>query len=161
MTVKDVLSGHNPPIPAIQVLNLDVDGDPSVFVGVTPANFDVITRVILVMRFAGASVLWSNIANDTALTNGFQLSYDGSAFGPLIKDNGDFFDVGYDVNLNSDGAGTPNHVLAARWTFEKFTPHGLALWDGQTFGFDVNDDMTAKTTITSLEAIVEGWLASS
>ena len=115
----------------------------------------------MILRFADAAVEWSVFAAEAAaLTNGFYLQYSGKGLDVIntIKDNGDFFNIGYDVTLVADAAGTPNQVLVARWSFaERILPWGLKMWDGETFGFKVQDDMTTFASIDSFEAIVEGF----
>lgn len=127
----------------------------------TAGKFDVISRVIMILRFADAAVEWGVFAAEaSALTNGFYLQYGGEGLDTInpILDNGDFFNIGYDVTLVADAAGTPNQVLAARWSFkDRILPHGLKMWDGETFGFKVQDDMTVIASVDSLEAIVEGY----
>ncbi len=162
MSIADVIKGRSAAVVKIEVLDLDVDGSPAVNVAVSASTFDYITRVILNLRFADAAVEWSVFAAEaTALTNGWFMYYDGA---PLfsaspIKDNGDFFNIGYDVDLVADAAGTPNQVLTARWSFDKMSPHGLAMWDGETFGATIQDDLSVLASIDSFEAFVEGWKA--
>ncbi len=162
MSVTDVIRGDSAAVIKIEVLDLDIDGDPAVNVGVPAATFDYITRVILNLRFADAAVEWAVFAAEaTALTNGFFMYYDSVPLfsaSPIV-DNGDFFNIGYDVDLVADAAGTPNQVLSARWSFDKMSPHGLAMWDGETFGFTLQDDMTTLASIDSFEVFVEGWQA--
>lgn len=159
--LKAILAGDQGPIMDFETLDLVVDGDPAVDVLTTAFKFDVISRVIMILRFADAAVEWDKIANEVgALANGFYLQYSGDGLDTLnpILDNGDFFNIGYDVTLVADAAGTPNQVLAARWSFaNKILPWGLKMWDGETFGFKVQDDMTTIASIDSLEAIVEGF----
>lgn len=159
--LKSILAGDQGAIMDFETLDLAVDGAPAVDVLTTAGKFDVISRVIMTLRFADAAVEWAVFAAEaTALTNGFYLQYDGVGLETIntIKDNGDFFNIGYDVTLVADAAGTPNQILAARWSFkEKILPHGLKMWDGETFGFKVQDDMTVLASLDSLEATVEGY----
>jgi len=162
MSVYDVIQGQSEAIVKIEVLDLKVDGDPAVEVNVPANTFDMITRVVVSLRFADAAVEWDKFANEaSALTNGWFLHHDGQAMfeASPIKDNGDFYNIGFDVNLVADGAGTPNQVLTARWSFDKMSPWGLPAWSGEIFGATVQDDMTVLATIGELEVFVQGWVA--
>ncbi len=159
--LKSILVGDQGPIMDFETLDLVVDGTSPVDVLTTAGKFDVISRVIMILRFADAAVEWAVFAAEiAALTNGFYLQYGGQGLDTInpIKDNGDFFNIGYDVTLVKDAAGTPNQILSARWSFkQRILPWGLKMWDGETFGFKVQDDMTGLTSIDSLEGIVEGF----
>lgn len=160
--LKSIFAGDQGPIMDYEVLDLKIDGDPAVDVLTTASMFDVITRVTMVLRWADASVDFTKIANEAAaLTNGFFIQYSGEGFlgaTNVIKDNGDFYNIGYDTILNADGVATPNQILTARWNFAgRILPWGIKMWDGETFGFRVQDDMSVLATIVTLEAIVEGY----
>ena len=159
MGISDTIKGTSASIPVYETLDLLVDSTPAVFVSVTE-SFSYISRVIMTMRFPSSTLSYSEFGNETALTNGFYMDYNGAVIGDVpIKDNGDYYRFGYDVAIASDAVATPNKVLSARWSFNKWSPHGLGMWDGETFGFYVQDDMTALTTVDSLYATVQGWLA--
>jgi len=159
--ITDVILGHAAAIIKIEPLDLKVDGSPTVDVIITPGTFDMIARVVLSLRFATASIDWGKFGNDIVLTNGWYMFCDDQNLGEdfPIKDNGDFFNVGYDVSIEKDAAGTPNQILSARWSFNRMSPWGLGVWDGETFGFRIQDDITLLTSIDSFEAFVEGWVA--
>jgi len=127
----------------------------------TAGKFAVITCMVFVLRFADAAVEWAVFAAEaSALTNGFYLQYSGEGLDTInaYKDNGDFFNMDYDVTLVKDAAGTPNQILVAHWKLkEAVLPWGLKMWDGETFGFKVQDDMTVLTSIDSFEVIVQGY----
>lgn len=127
----------------------------------TADKFDVISCMVFVLRFADAAVEWSVFAAEaSALTNGFYLQYSGEGLDTInpYKDNGDFFNMDYDVTLVKDAAGTPNQILVAHWQLkESVVPWGIKMWDGETFGFKVQDDMTVLASIDSFEVIVQGF----
>lgn len=160
MSKSDTIRGFSASIPVFETLDLLVDGSPAVFVEVS-STFDFISRVIMTMRFPTSTLSYLEFGEDTALTNGFYMSYNGTTIGDLdpVKNNGDFFRFGYDVAIASDAVATPNKILSARWSFNKWNPHGLAMWDQEDFGFYVQDDMTALTTVSELKATVQGWRA--
>jgi hypothetical protein len=161
MAVRDVIEGRHEAIVKVYTLDCDVDGDPAVNVAVPVNTFDMITRVIVNLRFATAVVDWSKFGNDTALSTGWYLYYDDSPLfiSTTIKDNGDLFNIGFDVALVADQVATPNQVLTARWSFDKMSPWGLATWSGETFGATIQDDIAALASIDSFEIFVEGWEA--
>ena len=63
MSVVDVIRGDSAAVIKIEVLDLAIDGDPAVNVGVPAGVFDYITRVILNLRFADAAVEWFHVFN--------------------------------------------------------------------------------------------------
>lgn len=161
--IKEALSGLNPGLPVAKKLNLTVNGSGTpVLVAASTDDFTYISRLIWKFEFADLSVEWTNFGAGNALTNGLNVFYhETNIFPAAIKSNSDFFDYGYDVNLVKDGAATPGNVLSARWSFDKWVPHGLGMWNSEAFAIQVSDDLrtVTRTDITSLFCIVEGWKA--
>jgi hypothetical protein len=164
MGISDTIKGTSASIPKFETLDLLVNGSTPVLVKVLE-DFTYISRVILTMRFPTSTLSYSEFGEDTALTNGFYMQYSGATHTTLmgddapLKDNGGFFRFGYDVVIQSDAVATPNKILSARWSFDKWNPHGLGMWDGEEFGFVIRDNMTALTSVSELLATVQGWLA--
>jgi len=156
--IKDVLSGTHAGHPVWEILDLDVDGSTPTIV---PAqkSYTYIERIIWLLYFSATSLDWEKFANDTALTNGLSVMYNGENISSdhTIGSNEDFHIWGYDVAVQSDDISPKNRVLTARWTFSKSIPHGLGMWYGQQFGIRVADDMTALTSIIEFHVAIQGW----
>jgi len=161
--ILNSLAGTHPPKPVAKKLDLTVNGSGTpVNVAVSVDDFTYIVRLIWKFEFADLSVEWTNFGAGNALANGINIYYhDANIFPAAIKSNSDFFDYGYDVNLQSDGAATPGNVLSSRWSFNKWVPNGLGMWNAEAFAVRVSDDLrtATRTDITSLFCIVEGWKA--
>ena len=161
MSKYDSLAGTSASLPVMETLDLLVDGVPTVTVPAA-GDYTYIARVIITLRFDTSTLTWTEFADETALTNGWYMRYNGIdlGVGAPIKNNGDLFRYGYDVNIESDAVATPNKVVSARWSFNKWTPHGLGMfYSDDVFEFVVQDDMTALTTVDELSATVQGWKA--
>jgi hypothetical protein len=158
--VKEVYNYNNTGLLRWEELNLDIDGSGAGGVAVPPTlTFDIISRVILSLRFDTATLNWDVFAADAgALTNGVDLEYNGTSIAN-IKNNGDFYKYGYDVDFVKDEVGTPSRIITARWSFFKSVPRGVSVHAGDTLKFRVNDDMTAVTSITSFVGVMQGFEA--
>ena len=161
MGKQDSMSGSAAALPVMETLDLLVDGAPAVNVPVA-GDYDYIARVIMTLRFDTSTLTWTEFGDETALTNGFFMVYNGINLGvdATVKNNGDLFRYGYDVNIEADQVAVANRVVSARWSFNKWTPHGLGMWDAKdSFWFRIQDDMTALTTVDELSATIQGWKA--
>ena len=159
MSKHDSILGVAAALPVMETIDLLVDGVPTVVIPAT-GDYTYIARIIMTLRFDTSTLTWIEFGDETALTNGFFMRYNGINLGltASVKNNGDFFRYGYDVNLEADAVAVPNQVLSARWSFNKWTPHGLGMWDvTDSFAFVIQDDMTALTTIDELTATIQGW----
>lgn len=159
--IQGALNGTHPALPIAKKLDLTVNGSGTpVSVSVSVDDYTYITRLIWKFEFADNTIEWTNFGAGSALTNGINVFYHQSNIFPqAIKSNSDFFDYGYDVNLQKDGAATPGNVLSARWSFDKWVPHGLGMWNSEAFSIQIADDLrtVTRTDITSLFCIIEGW----
>lgn len=157
MGVSQVTKGRQAGIPVWETLDLDVDGVPSTIV-YAQLDYTFIVRIIWNLHFAILALDWEQFAGDTALTTGIHVYYNGIVMTDLsIKSNSDFHTWGYDVVAQSDEKSPKNRVISSRWTFSKSVPNGLGMWDGETFGIQINDDISALATVAKFNVAVEGW----
>lgn len=162
MTKKDGISGASPTLPVMETLDLLVDGGTTDVVVPAAGDYTFIARVIITLRFDTSTLTWTEFGDETALTDGFYMTYNGVNLGltASVKNNGDLFRFGYDVNIAEDQVAVANRVVSARWSFNKWMPHGLGMFYGDdAFAFVVQDDMTALTTVDELSATIQGWKA--
>jgi hypothetical protein len=135
-----------------------VDGDPTPVLVNFNATFNTVERLIFSLRFTAATPAWLQFGGDTALTNGFDLLYNGVVLNPSrIQSNDDFSKYGYDADLRTDESGSNNHVIAVRWSFFKYMPNGLPMWHGESLGIRLYDDMTALASVSGLSCVAQGW----
>ena len=161
MSIKGAIAGTHPGIPVIERLDLTVNGSGTpIFVEATQDKFTFIVRIIWKLQFTTNSMEWTKFDDSTALANGIQVIYHSEDLLPIpVKNNADFHDYGYDVSLQADGATTKGNVLSSRWTFSKWVPNGLGMWNAENFGILVSDDLriVTRTAMTEFVAVVEGW----
>lgn len=156
-SITNSLKGTHPVTPVITELNIRINGTTPTLVTVPVDAYTYISRVIPIMRFLTNTVDWAKFGNDTALATGIQMKYNGTDLGHSIKANYDLFDNGYDITIVSDDKNPKSNIISARWSFDKWTPYGLAMWHSQTFGFLVSNDILAATSILDLHMHVQGW----
>lgn len=160
MGIKEVLSGTQGGIPVWENLDLIVDGSEVATVVYTQKAYTYIERVIWLLYFEATAIDWELFGNDTSLTNGINIVYNSNilTLDHAVKSNEDFHVWGYDVVIQSDDKVPKGNVISARWTFSKSVPNGLSMWDNETFGVRIADDITALTSIDEFHIAVQGWL---
>jgi len=160
MGIKEVLSGTQGAIPVWENLDLIVDGSEVATTVYTQKSYTYIERIIWLLYFESSTVDWELFGGDTALTSGINIVYNGSilTLDHAIKSNEDFHVWGFDVTIQSDDKTPKGNVVSSRWTFSKSVPNGLSMWDGETFGFLISEDITALTSLDEFHVAVQGWL---
>lgn len=144
--------------PVVEVLDLDIDGSPAVFVNATK-DFDYIMRVIFLLEFTDNQYNVDNFAGESSpLTNGINILFNEKS---LLDNNnltslGSFMLPAYDVTILSDETGS-THILSSRLTFAKYAPSGLRMSALRPLAFHVQDDMTVLSSIVQFTVTLEGY----
>jgi hypothetical protein len=118
--------------------------------------FIFIERLIIYIKFASNTILFTTFGKEAALTNGIQLSYnDMDLLDEEWKDNSDFLLYAYDVRTDTDATGTKINILTSRFTFTKFTPNGIYMEGSNKLEIKIGDDLSSSNTEVKL--VFEGW----
>jgi hypothetical protein len=148
--------------PVVEVLDLIIDGSGAggVFVNISK-SFDFITQVIWSLDFDTNTLTMSNFADDTNLTNGINVYYnDVSLIDNInITANAHFGHNAYDLSIIPSENNPKERLLNARWGFDRFSPDtgGLLINTQRTLSVHIQDDLTALTSITLFQIIINGY----
>lgn len=156
--VLQILRGRHSPIPVCEAFDLLVDGSSTPVVITSQEEYSYIMRIIFVMYFTPPDMDWDLFGGNDALGNGLELYYnDTELFASPLKRNSDFHRYGFNVEYQVDEKNPHNIVLSVRCLFTDVLPLGLGMIDS-TLSMKVSDDMTALTTVSALDLILQGWI---
>lgn len=156
--VQHILRGRHSPIPMCETFDLLVDGSSTPVIITNQEEYTYVMRIIFVLYFTPPDMDWDLFGGDTALANGLELYYnEHNLFASPLKKNSDFHRYGFNVEYQVDEKNPHNIVLSVRCLFTEVLPLGLRMFDG-ILSIKVSDDLTALTTVTAFDLIIQGWI---
>jgi len=138
--------------PVVEVLDLAQNGTLATpYIVNLTEDFLLVQRIIWHLHFATNTIDFDKFGDDTALTNGINLLYNGISLlnNVNITSNSHFAHESFDIQILSDDKNPKNNMLSSRLTFTKFVTDGLYINNKRSLQFYIQDDMTSGT-LTSI-----------
>jgi len=121
-------------------------------------HFDYVSVIKIVIEFEQINLNYGTFGGDTALTNGFNIIYDGFSFinNDNITNNFQLCISGTSCQIVSDEQNPKHRIITTSFDFDKFS-HDLLISQDYGLSFYIQDDITALSSIAYFEFQIYGY----